>query len=333
MADSDPKQSPSPQDSNKAPDKDAPGRSGKGAKGPTPPDKSGGEGPKWKRPFIVWVLLAVFVISLFGIFSGGNEGSAPAFGGLGGGKAEPLSQRDFWQRVNDGRVIDEQSKTVTENKALPRVLLVRESNGATYLEGNWAGEEKADPFKLNFLDTRDLEATLAEMGVKVTQENRTNWFGSILVSLLPLLLLLLLFYFFFIRPMRGMGGGDSPFSFGKSRARLLSKDEAKVRFKDVAGVDEAKEEVQEIVEFLRDPKRFETLGGRVPKGILLMGPPGTGKTLLAKAIAGEAQVPFFSISGSDFVEMFVGVGASRVRDMFAQAKKNAPCILFIDERA
>ena len=331
MADSDPKQSPSPQDSDKAPDKDAPGRSGKGAKGPTPPDKSGGEGPKWKRPFIVWVLLAVFVVSLFGIFSGGNDGNAPAFGGLGGGKAEPLSQRDFWQRVNDGRVVDEQSKAVTENKALPRVLLVREGNGATYLEGNWAGEEKAEPFKLNFLDTRDLEKNLAEMGVKVTQENRTNWFGSILVSLLPLLLLLLLFYFFFLRPMRGMGGGDSPFSFGKSRARLLSKDEAKVRFKDVAGVDEAKEEVQEIVEFLRDPKRFETLGGRVPKGILLMGPPGTGKTLLAKAIAGEAQVPFFSISGSDFVEMFVGVGASRVRDMFAQAKKNAPCILFIDE--
>ena len=331
MADSDPKQSPSPKDSDNAPNKDATGRPGKGAKGPTPPNKPDGEGPKWKRPFIVWVLLAVFVISLFGIFNGGNDGNASAFGGFGGGKPEPLTQRDFWQRVSDGRVIDEQTQSVTDNKALPRVLLVRESGGTTYLEGNWAGEERAEPFTLNILDTRGLEKTLAEMGVKVTQENRSNWFASILISLLPLLLLFLLFYLFFIRPMRGMGGGDSPFSFGKSRARLLSKDEAKVRFKDVAGVDEAKEEVQEIVEFLRDPKRFETLGGRVPKGILLMGPPGTGKTLLAKAIAGEAKVPFFSISGSDFVEMFVGVGASRVRDMFAQAKKNAPCILFIDE--
>jgi cell division protease FtsH len=146
---------------------------------------------------------------------------------------------------------------------------------------------------------------------------------------LPILIFFALFYVFFMRRMKGEGEG--PFAFGKSRARMMNKEDAKIRFADVAGVDEAKEEVQEIVDFLKSPKRFEEIGGKVPKGVLLMGPPGTGKTLLAKAIAGEANVPFFTISGSDFVEMFVGVGASRVRDMFAQAKKNAPCILFIDE--
>jgi cell division protease FtsH len=143
------------------------------------------------------------------------------------------------------------------------------------------------------------------------------------------LLIFGLLYFLFMRQMRGAGHGAM--SFGKSRARLLNRDKNKVTFENVAGIDEAKEEVQEIIEFLKDPKKFQKLGGRIPKGVLLMGPPGTGKTLLAKAIAGEADVPFFSISGSDFVEMFVGVGASRVRDMFEQGKKNAPCIIFIDE--
>ena len=332
MADPDPKQDPTPEDARKAPRPDAPRRPDADGKGKPDPKRPEGEGPKWKRPFIVWVLLGVFLVSLFGIFSGGNDGAVGAPGGFGGGRKGPLSQREFWQRVRGGVTVDAQSRAVTGNQALPSVLLVREGNGATYLEGKWGEAAGAEPLRLNILDTSGLEATLGELGVKVVQENRTNWFGTLLVSFLPLLLMLLLFYFFFVRQMRGMGGGEGgPFAFGKSRARLLSKDEAKVRFKDVAGVDEAKEEVQEIVEFLRDPKRFETLGGRVPKGILLMGPPGTGKTLLAKAIAGEAQVPFFSISGSDFVEMFVGVGASRVRDMFAQAKKNAPCILFIDE--
>lgn len=166
--------------------------------------------------------------------------------------------------------------------------------------------------------------------VKVTPEEKPSMLSSIFVSLLPVLLLIGA-WFYFMRMQIGGGGKGGAFSFGKSRARLLDKDANRVTFADVAGCDEAKEEVQEIVDYLKAPNRYQSLGGRVPRGILLAGSPGTGKTLLAKAIAGEAGVPFFSISGSDFVEMFVGVGASRVRDMFEQAKKNAPCIIFIDE--
>ena len=156
-----------------------------------------------------------------------------------------------------------------------------------------------------------------------------NVMSSLLITFLPLLLILGLIYFLVRQQLRSAGRGA--LSFGKSRARLLSQDRNKITFKDVAGVEEAKEEVQELVEFLKDPKKFQRLGGKIPKGVLMVGSPGTGKTLLAKAIAGEAKVPFFSISGSDFVEMFVGVGASRVRDMFEQGKKNAPCLIFIDE--
>ena len=156
---------------------------------------------------------------------------------------------------------------------------------------------------------------------------------QLLVASFPVVLIIILFMFF-MRQMQGGGGAGGrggPMSFGKSRARMLSEDQIKTTFADVAGCDEAKEDVEEIVEFLRDPAKFQRLGGKIPRGVLMVGPPGTGKTLLAKAIAGEAKVPFFTISGSDFVEMFVGVGASRVRDMFEQAKKQAPCIIFIDE--
>jgi cell division protease FtsH len=153
---------------------------------------------------------------------------------------------------------------------------------------------------------------------------------QIFISWFPMLLLIGV-WIFFMRQMQGAGGGRGALSFGKSRARLLGEDQVKVTFADVAGVEEAKEEVAELVDFLRDPGKFQRLGGKIPRGVLMVGPPGTGKTLLAKAIAGEAKVPFFTISGSDFVEMFVGVGASRVRDMFDQAKKHAPCIIFIDE--
>ncbi|MBV8820978.1 MAG: ATP-dependent zinc metalloprotease FtsH, partial [Acidobacteriaceae bacterium] len=163
--------------------------------------------------------------------------------------------------------------------------------------------------------------------VKFGKENGSGWV-SILVQAIPFVLLLA-FWIFMMRQMQS--GGNKALSFGKSRARLHSSQQKKVTFKDVAGVEEAKEELQEIIEFLREPQKFQKLGGRIPKGVLLIGPPGTGKTLLARAIAGEANVPFFSISGSDFVEMFVGVGASRVRDLFEQGKKNAPCIIFIDE--
>jgi len=176
----------------------------------------------------------------------------------------------------------------------------------------------------------ELIPQLRKAGVNITvkQKEETPWYITILVSWFPMLLLIGV-WIFFMRQMQ-MGGGKA-MSFGRSKHRMLESGTAKVTFKDVAGIDEAKEELSEIIDFLRDPKKFTRLGGRIPKGVLLAGPPGTGKTLLAKAIAGEADVPFFSISGSDFVEMFVGVGASRVRDLFTQGKKNAPCIIFIDE--
>ena len=175
----------------------------------------------------------------------------------------------------------------------------------------------------------EIYKTLEDSGVPtiIKEPNASNWV-SLLINAVPFILLLG-FWIFMMRQMQS--GGNKALSFGKSRARLHSSQQKKVTFKDVAGVEEAKEELQEIIEFLREPQRFQKLGGRIPKGVLLIGPPGTGKTLLARAIAGEANVPFFSISGSDFVEMFVGVGASRVRDLFEQGKKNAPCIVFIDE--
>jgi len=176
----------------------------------------------------------------------------------------------------------------------------------------------------------DLIGKLRANGVRITAEpvvDTPSW-GTIFVSWFPMILLIGV-WIFFMRQMQG--GGGKAMSFGKSKAKLLTENQQKVTFRDVAGIDEAKEELEEIIEFLKDPKKFTRLGGRIPKGVLLVGSPGTGKTLLAKAIAGEAGVPFFSISGSDFVEMFVGVGASRVRDLFVQGKKNAPCIIFIDE--
>jgi cell division protease FtsH len=175
----------------------------------------------------------------------------------------------------------------------------------------------------------DMYKTLRDHGVNITIKDQSpNQWLSLLISIAPFALLLGL-WFFLLRQMQS--GGNKAMSFGKSRARLLSMQQKKITFKDVAGVDEAKEELKEIIEFLREAQKFQKLGGRIPKGVLLVGPPGTGKTLLARAVAGEANVPFFSISGSDFVEMFVGVGASRVRDLFEQGKKNAPCIIFIDE--
>ncbi|UCD12774.1 MAG: ATP-dependent zinc metalloprotease FtsH [Nitrospinaceae bacterium] len=176
----------------------------------------------------------------------------------------------------------------------------------------------------------DLIRTLREKNVRivVVQPEQPSWLTNILISWFPMLLLLGI-WIFFMRQMQS--GGGKALSFGKSKARLLNDGKTRTTFKDVAGVDEAKEELQEIIEFLKEPQKFSKLGGKIPKGVLLVGPPGTGKTLLARAIAGEANVPFFSISGSDFVEMFVGVGASRVRDLFEQGKKNSPCIIFVDE--
>src|SRR6056297_2872586 len=191
-------------------------------------------------------------------------------------------------------------------------------------------DDKGNRFQVYAPQDNDLISILRNRGVSITAkpEQETPWFISVLVSWLPMILLIAI-WIFFMRQMQG--GGGKALSFGKSSARMLSDQAEKMTFKDVAGVDEAKEEVAELVEFLKDPKKYTKLGGRIPKGVLMVGGPGTGKTLLARAIAGEAGVPFFSISGSDFVEMFVGVGASRVRDLFVQGKKNAPCLIFIDE--
>jgi cell division protease FtsH len=197
------------------------------------------------------------------------------------------------------------------------------------VEGEW--REPAKKFRVTVFKESgpDLTKTLRDKQVliNVKEVNRADWV-TFLLNAAPLFLLVA-FWIFMMRQMQA--GGNKALSFGKSRARLLTAQQKKATFKDVAGTDEAKEELQEIIEFLKDPQKFQKLGGRIPKGVLLVGPPGTGKTLLARAIAGEANVPFFSISGSDFVEMFVGVGASRVRDLFEQGKKNAPCIIFIDE--
>ncbi|MHC4229393.1 MAG: ATP-dependent metallopeptidase FtsH/Yme1/Tma family protein, partial [Planctomycetota bacterium] len=171
---------------------------------------------------------------------------------------------------------------------------------------------------------------LEESGIEVKFGRQHIWLSMLIQLVLPLLMVIALFYFFFARNL-SRGAGGMLMSFGRSKHRLQGKDRAKVTFEDVAGVEEAKDEVAEIIEFLKNPRKFQRLGGRIPRGVLLVGPPGCGKTLLAKAIAGQADVPFFSISGSDFVEMFVGVGASRVRDLFKQAKENSPCIIFLDE--
>ena len=193
------------------------------------------------------------------------------------------------------------------------------------------GGEKERPFSVTRVEDNDLVKNLDTAGISYRGEVSENWFRDFLLTwILPLVLLVLIWSFVFRRMGQG-GPGETFMSFGKSRAKIYGESDVKVTFNDVAGVDEAKEELMEIIEFLRHPDKFTKLGGRIPKGVLLVGPPGTGKTLLAKAVAGEAKVPFFSMSGSEFVEMFVGVGASRVRDLFQQALQKAPCIIFIDE--
>ena len=229
------------------------------------------------------------------------------------------------------------NKQIVNDKNLPLVLAVEEGRptqtirGAYIKQGVGGAPPQQVPFHttiyLNF--TSNLQEKLAAAGLQPAIVTDSHLIGQTLISFGPILFFLALLYFLFRQQIRMAGKGA--LNFGKSRARMLARDKNKITFRDVAGVEEAKDEVQELVEFLRDPKKFQKLGGRIPKGVLLVGPPGTGKTLLARAIAGEADVPFFSISGSDFVEMFVGVGASRVRDMFEQGKKSAPCIIFIDE--
>jgi len=228
-----------------------------------------------------------------------------------------IGQNEFSQMVKDNKIKDNKVDWVRERNNNAYLLFYEKANAKQQYKVLMLDE---DPEMLK--DMRD-----GKIDLQVVNSN--NFIGELLLQMLPIIIVLGIIFFLFSRQIKDMN--SRAMGFGKSRAKMLAKDNKKITFVNVAGITEAKEEVQEIVEFLKDPKKFQTLGGRIPKGVLLMGPPGTGKTLLAKAIAGEAGVPFFSISGSDFVEMFVGVGASRVRDMFDQGKKNAPCIIFIDE--
>jgi cell division protease FtsH len=234
-----------------------------------------------------------------------------------GRQQEQIDASRFYDHLNNGEIVD---VTITGDAVGYQIRGKLSTSSTDRSSGN---------FTTYVVKDEELPRTLREKGVTVTAEPpRDSSFLTLLLTWSPMLLFLGV-WIFFMRQMQS--GGNRALSFGKSRAKLTSATGRKVTFRDVAGVEEAKEELQEIIEFLKEPQKFQKLGGKIPKGVLLMGPPGTGKTLLARAIAGEANVPFFSISGSDFVEMFVGVGASRVRDLFEQGKKNAPCIIFIDE--
>ncbi len=257
----------------------------------------------WKT-LLLWLVIAVVLITVFQSFN-------PH-----GGASSDLPYSSFVQSVDSGNVA-----TATISAENPATISGKLKDGSNY--------RTVAPV-LGF-STNSVVKQMQDKNVTVSQDSGTGFsLIGLLVNWLPVILIVGVFIWF-MRQMQQGGGGRGAMSFGRSRAKLQGEDQVKVNFSDVAGCDEAKEEVGELVEFLRDPGKFQRLGGKIPRGVLMVGPPGTGKTLLAKAIAGEAKVPFFSISGSDFVEMFVGVGASRVRDMFEQAKKHAPCIIFIDE--
>ena len=250
------------------------------------------------KNLILWVVIAIVLMSVFNNFT--TTQTAP----------QSIAYSDFIEKVRQGQV----TEVTISGRAIEGV------------------DESGQRFSSYSPDDDGLVGDLLNNNVVIRAEppEKPGILMSILINWFPLFILIGL-WIFFMRQMQGGAGGRGAMSFGKSRARMLSEDQVKVNFGDVAGADEAKEEVSEMVDFLRDPGKFQKLGGKIPKGVLMVGAPGTGKTLLARAIAGEAKVPFFTISGSDFVEMFVGVGASRVRDMFEQAKKHAPCIIFIDE--
>src|SRR6059058_2948135 len=249
------------------------------------------------KNLLFWVVVGLFMILLFNLFSVPTH--APE---------DDVIFSDFMAQLDKGEV----TKVIIKSSHISAIL------------------KDGTRIRTYSAEYPDMVKVLRERNVQIEAKppDENPWYITFLVTWGPFILFLGL-WFFLMRQMQI--GGNKALSFGKSRARLLTEERKKVLFSDVAGIDEAKDEVLEIIEFLKDPRKFQKLGGRIPKGVLIVGPPGTGKTLLAKAIAGEAAVPFFSISGSDFVEMFVGVGASRVRDLFEQGKKNAPCIIFIDE--
>ncbi|HVO00620.1 MAG TPA: ATP-dependent metallopeptidase FtsH/Yme1/Tma family protein, partial [Candidatus Cybelea sp.] len=257
------------------------------------------------KNLIIWAAIMVLLIVLFQVFQSGSSRSG----------REPMPYSEFLNDVNQGQVSD--------------VTILTSPNQGNSISGHL--QVGGMPFTTFAPADPKLVETLMAKGVKITakaEDDSMNPLLTILINWAPLLIIAGA-WIFVMRQMQANGG--KAMGFGKSKARLLNERAGRVTFDDVAGIEEAKGELEEIVEFLKDPQKFQRLGGKIPKGCLLVGPPGTGKTLLARAIAGEANVPFFTISGSDFVEMFVGVGASRVRDMFEQGKKNAPCIIFIDE--
>ncbi len=259
------------------------------------PSKKNQDMKPFYKNLALWLVICLIMIMVFNVFNTPQTAK------------NEISFSEFIEMVDSGQISD--------------VLIQGRNISGTY---------GSTQFKTYTPDDPTLVKTLRDKGIRITAkpEDQSPLWQSILISWFPMLLLIGV-WIFFMRQMQG--GGGKAMSFGKSRAKLLTENQKKVTFKDVAGIEEAKDELEEIINFLKEPKRFTRLGGKIPKGVLLVGSPGTGKTLLAKAIAGEAEVPFFSISGSDFVEMFVGVGASRVRDLFIQGKKNAPCIIFIDE--
>ena len=298
----------------------------------TPNDPNNPNNPKPRGqdpdPQFNWRGLLLFAVafallgSLF-IFRGGNLT-----------QADDLSYPKFSALLAEGKIVSTAER--------PLELVVEEGRNTQTLSGYYRKmvtvppktepEERVVPFKtVVFMpfNGESLDQQLAKAGITPSVRAESNLLATTLIGFLPIAIFLILLYFIFRSQIKMAGKGA--LNFGKSKARMMAREKNRITFKDVAGVEEAKEEVSELVDFLKDPKKFQKLGGRIPKGVLMVGPPGTGKTLLARAIAGEADVPFFSISGSDFVEMFVGVGASRVRDMFEQGKKNAPCLIFIDE--
>ncbi|CAN5667459.1 hypothetical protein BH20VER1_BH20VER1_04580 [soil metagenome] len=281
-------------------------------------NKNGGNEPSFNWRGVVLIAIAFALIALAVVFRGGAYSNV-----------EEVPYNRFLELLDN--------KEIAADPKYPLQIVVEDGRptqtlrGAYLRQGTGASPAQQVPFRTTIYANvaKNLEDRLTAAGIPYTFRMDSNLMAQTLVGFVPIAIFLLILYFLFRQQIRMAGKGA--LNFGKSKARMLARDKNKITFKDVAGVEEAKDEVTELVEFLRDPKKFQKLGGRIPKGVLLVGPPGTGKTLLARAIAGEADVPFFSISGSDFVEMFVGVGASRVRDMFEQGKKSAPCIIFIDE--
>ena len=271
------------------------------------------------KPYFVWIVIVCAIIMLVSLPRGGS------------GNVQTLDTKQLMAAVQNDAILEISLRNDPSAGKDWYVVEGKMKNPVYGLED----APKDAPRSLNFVFagriTEDMykRLTYPTAPWEVKEVPSSTFWGNLVSSVLPFLIIVGVLYFLFTRQMRATGRGAM--SFGKSRARLLSPDKDKVTFKDVAGCDESKEEVSEVVEFLKNPKRFSDIGARIPKGILMVGPPGTGKTLLARAVAGEADVPFYSISGSDFVEMFVGVGAARVRDMFEQARKTAPCLVFIDE--